>query len=190
MRFVLIFGPPAVGKMSVGQALEDATGIRLFHNHLSIEPVLRFFPFDSPAFRRLVDGFRMSLFREVADSDLPGLAFTFVWDLDDAGDTAFVATVCDLFAAAGADVAIVELRASLEARLARNRSAERLQEKPSKRDVARSEAHLLSLEGRHRLNSVGPLPVGYRHLVIDNTNLAPHAAAARIVDELALERRP
>ena len=45
MQFIVIFGPPAVGKMAVGLEIEAATGIRLFHNHMTIEPVLRFFPF-------------------------------------------------------------------------------------------------------------------------------------------------
>jgi hypothetical protein len=34
---VFVVGPPAVGKMSVGQAIAERTGLRLFHNHLAIE---------------------------------------------------------------------------------------------------------------------------------------------------------
>lgn len=29
---LLVVGPPAVGKMSVGQAITERTGLRLFHN--------------------------------------------------------------------------------------------------------------------------------------------------------------
>ena len=43
MYFIVIFGPPAVGKMAVGKEIQEATGIRLFHNHMAIEPVLNFF---------------------------------------------------------------------------------------------------------------------------------------------------
>jgi hypothetical protein len=39
MKFIIIFGPSAVGKMSVGQALADMTDMKLFHNHMSIEAV-------------------------------------------------------------------------------------------------------------------------------------------------------
>ncbi|MCX5443815.1 hypothetical protein [Streptomyces sp. NBC_00063] len=74
-----IVGPPAVGKATVGHEIATRTGLRLFHNHMAIEPVLRFFDFGSPAFVRLVDGFRQSLIEEVAASDLPGLIFTYVW---------------------------------------------------------------------------------------------------------------
>jgi hypothetical protein len=37
MKFVLIFGPQAVGKMTVGQELEKITELKLFHKHMSIE---------------------------------------------------------------------------------------------------------------------------------------------------------
>jgi hypothetical protein len=40
---LFIVGPPAVGKMSVGFEIAALTGLRLFHNHLAIEPVLRFY---------------------------------------------------------------------------------------------------------------------------------------------------
>ena len=36
---VIIFGPPAVGKMTVGSKLSKLTGLKLFHNHMTIEPL-------------------------------------------------------------------------------------------------------------------------------------------------------
>lgn len=175
--------------MAVGQAIEEVTGIRLFHNHISIEPVLRYFPFGSPSFRRLVGGFRKSFFAEVAGSDLPGLSFTFVWDLANPDDLAFVSESCRTFANAGAEVALVELKASLDRRLERNRSESRLREKPSKRNVEQSEKDLLRLESSARLmNSDGPLPLPYRHLILDNTYLSIAEAADAIIAELGLPR--
>ena len=37
MKFVVIFGPQAVGKMTVGQEIEKITGLKLLHNHMTIE---------------------------------------------------------------------------------------------------------------------------------------------------------
>jgi 2-phosphoglycerate kinase len=51
---VFIVGPPAVGKMTVGFALAERTGLRLFHNHQTIELALNFFEFGTPPFGRLV----------------------------------------------------------------------------------------------------------------------------------------
>lgn len=37
MKFVLIFGPQAVGKMTVGHEIEKITDLKLFHNHMTID---------------------------------------------------------------------------------------------------------------------------------------------------------
>lgn len=37
MKLVIIFGPQAVGKMTVGQELEKTTNLKLFHNFLVME---------------------------------------------------------------------------------------------------------------------------------------------------------
>ncbi len=37
MKFVLLFGPQAVGKMTIGYELEKLTGLKLFHNHMTLE---------------------------------------------------------------------------------------------------------------------------------------------------------
>ena len=39
MKLVIIFGPHAVGKMTVGQELSKITGLKLFHNHMTIDIV-------------------------------------------------------------------------------------------------------------------------------------------------------
>ena len=43
MKLVIIFGPHAVGKMTVGQALARITGLKVFHNHMTIDPLLALF---------------------------------------------------------------------------------------------------------------------------------------------------
>lgn len=37
MKFIMIFGPQAVGKMTVGHELGKITNLRLFHNHVTLE---------------------------------------------------------------------------------------------------------------------------------------------------------
>ena len=185
MQFIVIFGPPAVGKMAVGREIEAATGLRLFHNHMAIEPVLRFFAFGSEPFGRLVDGFRKRIFEEVADSDLPGLIFTFVWNLDDPDDTNFLNRTCQLFSQRGHTVAFVELRSTLDERLIRNRAADRLSEKPSKRNLDASERNLLDLE-RYRLNTDGSIPLAFAYMLIDNTSLSAKEAADRVIEHFGL----
>lgn len=52
MKLVIIFGPQAVGKMTVGQSLAAMTGFKLFHNHMSIDFVSQFFDYGTPAGKR------------------------------------------------------------------------------------------------------------------------------------------
>ncbi|WP_420126875.1 hypothetical protein [Longimicrobium sp.] len=183
---IFIIGPPAVGKMTVGYELARRTGLKLFHNHHTIELALQFFPFGSPPFARLVGEFRQRILEEVAASDLPGLIFTYVWAFDQPGDHASVARLADIFAPRGGRVLYVELEATQQERLRRNETEFRLAQKPSKRDVAVSRQRLLEHDSVYRLNSGGEFDHRADWLRIDNTELPPEAVAERIIDHFAL----
>ena len=76
MKLMFLFGDAAVGKMTVGQELMKITDLRLFHNHMTIEPVLEIFgSFHGPAIKRL----REVIFEEFAKSDNYGMIFTVMW---------------------------------------------------------------------------------------------------------------
>ena len=47
MKLVILFGPGAVGKMTVGKALAEITELKLFHNHMSLELANQFFPWST-----------------------------------------------------------------------------------------------------------------------------------------------
>ncbi|MEN3611481.1 AAA family ATPase [Plantactinospora sp. ZYX-F-223] len=178
---LFIIGPPAVGKMTVGEQIAARTGLRLFHNHLAIEPVLRFFPFGSPPFGRLVDRFRRDLIEEVAASDLPGLIFTYVWAFDLPEDERAVDQFAEPFRRRGGRVLFLELEAAQEERLRRNQGASRLAEKPSKRDVVFSQQNLLELDRRYRLSSEGRFDDRADYLRVNNTHLEPALVAATAI---------
>ena len=146
MKLVIIFGPPAVGKMTVGQALAKGTGFGLFHNHLTIEPLIKIFPYGSPQFCHLNELFRNEIFDQAAGSDLPGFIITFVWDLDDPEDREAADQYVSHFKKRNAEIYYVELASSQAERLRRNRTENRLNEKASKRDLEFSERNLLKLE--------------------------------------------
>lgn len=182
---VWLFGPPAVGKMTVGLELSRLTGLPLFHNHVSIEAVLPVFPYGTPPFNRIVGQFRDHVFQEAARSDLPGLIFTMMWAFDIGSDRQFVEKQKAVFEDEGGRAVFVELQASLEARIARNESELRLSVKPSKRDVAASRERLVAADSAYRLDSGGDFPFE-AYLRIDNTHLAPSSAAAQIAAHFGL----
>ena len=192
MRLLFIFGAHAAGKMTVGQAVSRLTPMKLFHNHMTIEPVIELFgAYNGAAVERL----RQVVFEEFVKTDNYGLIFTFIWAFDVPYDEAYVRRLSEMSEAAGAQVDYVELVAPQDVRLVRNRTENRLQHKASKRDVALSEARFLDAEERYRVVSepgevvqrLGIAPE--RYLRIDNTNLEPDAVAEMIVDHFGYERK-
>jgi shikimate kinase len=188
MKLIIIFGPPAVGKMTVGLELANFTGLKLFHNHMSIELVLPFFDFGEPQFNQLVSEFRRRIFEVVASSNLPGLIFTFVWALDVDADKKFIDETCEIFRAKGADIYFVELEADLAERLKRNESELRLTQKPSKRDVGKSREILLKHVEEYRFNTDGDFFYPQNYLKLENTSLSAREAATRIIQAFGLPR--
>jgi hypothetical protein len=184
MTLLVVFGPPAVGKMTVGRAIADASGFRLFHNHHTIEPLLDVFDFGTPPFNRLLGELRQRVLEEAAGFGTD-LVFTIVWALDNESDTAGVREHIRPFVEAGRRVAFVELSAALDVRLDRNRTEYRLAEKKSKRDLEWSESNVRELE-RYQMNTDKPsvadsLLAEHPHLRIDNTDLSPEAVADRVL---------
>ncbi len=186
MNFVLIFGPAASGKMTVGQELAKTTGLKLFHNHMSIELVHQFFDFGTPAFIRLDQYIRFQLFREVAQSDLSGLIFTLVWAIDLEEDKQYVDEIIDIFRQVGAKVHFVELVVKLEERLRRNKHPHRLLHKPTKRNTERAETALLYDEENYRTNTLPGEFTEYNILKIENTKRSAEETAKLIKAHFAL----
>ncbi|WP_219837892.1 AAA family ATPase [Paenibacillus sp. R14(2021)] len=179
MKFVLLFGPQAVGKMTVGRELEKITGLKLFHNHMTIELLHPLFGFSSEAWR-LTELFRTEIFKTVAASEMEGLIFTYVWAFNQQEDWDFVRKASEIFESQGGEVYLVELEADLEKRLERNRTPYRLEQKPTKRNVEHSEWELLRSLDTYRLNSdPGEVP-GERYFRLNNSGLEPEQAARLI----------
>ena len=186
MKIVIIFGPQAVGKMVVGQELEKTTGLKLFHNHMTIELVSHFFSYGTEAGKRLVQLFRKEIFEEVAKSDLDGLIFTFVWAFNEKEDWDYIDRVCNIFESKGGTSYFVELEADLDERLKRNKSPLRLEHKPTKRNLEFAEKDLLKSMEKYRLNSMVGEIKKENYIRIDNTNLSPEKVALMIRDRFNL----
>lgn len=183
MKLVFLIGSGAVGKMTVGQELMKITRLRLFHNHMSIEPVIEIFGrYDGQA----VNDIRDAVFRRFAASpDQYGMIFTYMWAFDQQADWDYVQHVKDIFAPYGTEFYCVELIAPQEIRLRRNATENRLAHKPSKADIALSNQRLMG-EDHYRLVSLpGEIPFEH-YLRIDNADLSARDAALRIKETFNL----
>lgn len=186
MKFVLIFGPQAVGKMTVGQELAKLTNLKLFHNHMTIELVANFFSYGSDVGRRLVTLFRQEIFDEVSKSDLEGLIFTYVWAFDDKADWNYTENIAELFRSRGGEVFYVELESPLDVRLERNVTSNRLAHKPSKRNTEWSVQEMQRSAINYRLNSLPGEIKEKNYLRIDNSNMSAEETAKLICDTFKL----
>ena len=185
-KFVLIVGPQAVGKMTVGHELEKITELKLFHNHVTIELVQPFFDYGTPAGNRLVKLFRREMFEEFAKSEMYGVIFTFVWRFDEEIDWNYVKETSAIFESKGAEVYLVELQADINERLERNKTDHRLAHKATKRNIEWSEAHLKETAGLFRLNSVDGEITKENYIKINNTNLSATKTAKLIQEKFNL----
>lgn len=187
MDLIIVFGPPASGKMTVGQALQkQRTGYKLFYNHLSLELVNQFFDFGTSDFRQLDRKIRFAIFEAIAASPIEGLIFTFVWAFGFESDQKYVDDIVRIFEARQASVYFVELKCDLAERLIRNKHEHRLQHKPSKRDTNFSEKLLLEQEKIYRMNSEDGELKDRNVLKIDNTKLSAIEVAEQVVQHFQL----
>lgn len=155
-------------------------GFPLYHNHLSIEAVVPVFGFGHPSMGKIVDSYRQIMFDEVLASDHRGLIFTFVLAFDLKSDVAYLERLRDKFLASGGQVFFEELYASLEERVKRNGGKDRLDQKPSKRDLVSSNQHLRDVDKKYQLNSPGDFPIEGNYLKIDTQKLNAGEAAQAI----------
>lgn len=179
MKLLFLCGDAAVGKMTVGQELMKITNLRLFHNHMTIEPVIEIFGYyDGKTISRL----RETIFEEFAASDNYGMIFTYMWAFDQKSDWEYIAHVRSIFEPYGTEFYYAELVASQEVRLARNATENRLKNKASKRDLETSNQRLLDDDKRYRCVSLDGEISFENYIKIDNTSLSP-AEAAKIIKE-------
>lgn len=179
MKLVLLIGNSAVGKMTVGQELMKLTGLRLFHNHMMIEPVLEIFGQWRPD---VTQRLRQVIFEEFAKTDLYGMIFTFMWAFDMQSDWDYIDWVKGIFGLPEEDVYYVELIAPQEVRLQRNATENRLKNKASKRSIADSNARLIRDDENWRCESLPGEITHPNYLRLENAEI-PAAEAARIIKE-------
>ncbi|MDD3832028.1 MAG: shikimate kinase [Clostridia bacterium] len=185
MKVLFIFGSGAVGKMTVGQQLTKITDLKLFHNHMTIEPILEIFgEFNTDVILKLRD----VIFDSFAHTDKYGLIYTFMWAFNTEEDWQHVEHVKQVFRNVKPDTEFyyVELVADIAVRLMRNATENRLLHKSSKRDIDTSNKRMLREEGKYRLESFeGEIPYD-NYIKINNTDIPADVVAQRIKDNFNL----
>ena len=174
---VFLYGPPAVGKLTVATELQARTGFGLFHNHLTVNLLRSVFEFGSQAYVDMLKRFRLEIF-EAAASEGIDLIFTnnSIWKPPNARADflAFAAETRRRVERSDGRVVFVQLTASVDVLEARV-SAESRREHSKLLDRVRL---------REMLSRFDPSPIHPDDLVVDTSVLQPAAAADAIAATL------
>ena len=172
MQLIFIYGNPGTGKFTVARELAKITGLKLFHNHLTVDLAATLFEHGTDAYFQYVQSLRLEAFKRAAKANI-SLIFTY-WYSSDA--QASVELYKQTIESHGGKVFFVRLYCRPEILEQRVISASRQNWKISSVTELRT-----ALE-----NFTGTIP--NTHLEIDNSDVAPEVVAFQIADKLRLTR--
>ena len=175
MKLILIYGPPAAGKLTVANEIAKRTGFKVFHNHLSIDYVRSVFEFGGPAFWRVIERVRFPIIAEAARQNID-LIHTFCYEFG--SDDEHVARLISSAEDNGGEVRLVLLHCSDEERRKRigSESRVRIGKLTDPESVGRSAPVLTS-----------PYP-GRDTLILDTTDAPAAETAERIIEYFRLQQ--
>ena len=176
-KLVYLYGPPAVGKLTVARRLAELSSFRLFHNHLTVDSISKIFDFGSLEYEKVLHKLRLDIFATAAQSGVD-LIFTnnSAWSGHE-GRSRFVQFAFDVRAevhGAGGKVFFVQLTAPLAT--LENRLSD---------DSRREHGKLVdAYRLRELIELHDPTPLHPDDLVVATDELTAEAAAVRILDAM------
>ena len=176
MKLIIIHGPPAAGKFTVGSEIARRTGFKLFHNHLSIDYVKSVFEFGTPLFWKVIEEVRLPVIAGAALENVDLIhTLCYEFGVDDERFAELISAVEDN----GGEVHIVLLTCEDDERRKRiaNESRVRLGKLTNPDSVGRAEIDLAS-----------PYP-GRETLILDTTRASVDETAEKIIDHYGLQRQ-
>ncbi|MFH0854409.1 MAG: AAA family ATPase [bacterium] len=178
MNLIFIYGPPAVGKLTVANELAKITGYRIFHNHHTVDLISSIFEFGTKSFSKLNREIRLSIFEEASKNRLDGMIFTFVYEQTLPSDQEFVKKVVKIVEKYKGKVYFVQLCCSYRELSKRVKEGSRKNFRKIK-TKKRLKAFL------NRTNAVTSIPF-VDSFFIDNTKTTPKKVARMIMEHYGL----
>lgn len=175
MKLLILFGPPAVGKLTVGEIIEKQTDFRLFHNHQIMDGIMHVFGNNSPSEDKLSRLIREAVIDEAAEAGV-NLIFTYVWNFLLPKGKNNIDAYKQKYESRGGEVIFVELDAPREVRMQRADNPERYRIKPhtvNSEDIAGYEPD--------RFTSPSPFYYPGNYSKIDTGNKTPQQISDEII---------
>jgi hypothetical protein len=179
MKLIVLFGPPSVGKTTIGRLIESKTNFKLFHNHMVMDGIMHIFGVGTPSENRLSKIVRALIIEEAADSGID-LIFTYVWNFGQEKGKINIDTYKQIYENHGGEVVFIELSAPLDVRIERAKHPDRKQFKAHAPDAKR----VAELENSLDLTSPSPFFYPDNYTKINTANKAPDEIAQEIIDIL------
>ncbi len=177
MLLLVLYGPPAAGKLTVAKHLAEKTGFKLLHNHISIDVAEKFFERGTRGFNAITQGIRKLVFEEAAKANL-NLIFTVVYAYPiDNEDMRWMMRTIETW---GGEVKFVQLSASKE------RLLERVGE-DSRKSYGKITDRALLESILTQYDVFTPYPE-HEHLHFDTSTQNPEEIAEEIIRRLELTR--
>ena len=180
---IFIIGAPASGKMTIGQELSRLTDATLFYNHKAIDFALEIYQDFTEEMWEFVRGITFS-FLETSARNHRSIILTDVIDFSNDYQLIYLKQIQDLLDNFHQEVMFVELETTLEERLHRNRTENRLKHKPLKRHIEISEREILETTEILQLNSQNQPNELHHYFKINNTNLSAAEVAKQIQNKM------
>lgn len=80
MQLIIIYGPPASGKLTIAHKVAEETGYKLFHNHLTVDLLKNILKFGTKAFFEVNQKIKLDILEAAAKQGVDGIIYTFVYD--------------------------------------------------------------------------------------------------------------
>ena len=182
---VFIIGAPASGKMTIGQELSKLTGATLFFSHQPIDFALEIYQDFTEEMWEFVRSVNFS-FLGISARHHRSVILTGVTDFSNQYHLMYLKDIQDLLNEYHQEILFVELETSLEERLRRNRTENRLKHKPLKRHIEVSEREILETAETPQLNSQHQPNELHHYFKINNTNLSAEETAKQIQNKMKI----
>lgn len=175
MKMIFLYGPPAVGKLTVAKELAKLTGYKLFHNHLTVDLVSSLYEWGSSKYWEYLRSIREQLLANLAKDDI-NIIFTFVYAAGE--DEEVMERMFKKVEEKGGEVLLVQLKTSVEKLKERIVAEDRRQFKKMHKTES-----LDSWLEQYRLFEAYP---NRHNFVVDNSEITPKKVAELIVQKYNL----
>lgn len=184
-NIILLYGPIAVGKLTIAKLLATKLGYKLTHNHSINDLVSDIFDHNSVEYARVVEKMRLIFLSEIAENNIDTVtthcfSYNFVNKATGVSDPEYVVNLYDRLTQAGATVCVVHLIADNETLYSRVSNISR---KEYKKLI--DEEEMKRISNTNDWETSAPID---GQLVLDTTHLTVQQCLEQIITHFNLEQ--